>query len=170
MTDTERATIGPFASDAETDEFLSVLGLGDMRSPDVVQEDGSIVLAIGDRALTVEAQPAINGVLITAMIARLSGPELDGVVHDLMALNARPHATGGMIFGLTAEEIVVASLIVAKPYVSPRNIAEAVEAVIESTDVWRILIETTANNARAAFDAAADSTDSSDAGLKSDLV
>ncbi len=170
MTEQKTQMIGPFESDAQVDEFLSVLGLGDARAPDVVQDDGSIVLAIGDRALTVEAQPAINGVLITAFIARLAGPELDGIVHDLMALNARLHATGGLIFGLTAEEIVVASLIVAQPYVTPRNVAEAVEAVIESTDVWRNLIESTANSTREAFAAENDSGESSDSGPNTHFV
>ena len=84
------------------------------------------------------------------MIARASGPELDGIIHDLMALNARPHMTGGLFFGVMSDNIVTGSMIVAAPYVEPRVLSDAIEAVVETTDVWRTLIENSGQNARSA--------------------
>ncbi len=142
-----------FVENDELEEFLSALGVDGVQAEDARQEDGSIILAIGDRAVTIEAQPSINGVVISAFIARVPGPEITTILHELMILNARPHATGGLVFGLIAEEIIVGSLIVAQPYVSPHAIAEAVHAVIESTDIWRDLIESGGQAIREVADA-----------------
>ena len=129
-------------------EFFAALGLDDVDPGEVVQADGSIVLAIGDRAITLEHHEEVAGVVITALIARAAVPELDGIVHDLMALNARPHTTGGLTFGILDDDILVGSLILADAIATPRTLAEAVEAIIESTDAWRTLIEQAGNATR----------------------
>lgn len=143
-----------FSNESEVDAFGAALGLEISEVPGLQQEDGSIVLAIGDRAITLERHDAVGGVVITALIARTAGPELDGVIHDLMALNARPQTTGGLTFGVLADDIVVATLIVAEAVASPTNVADAVEAVIEATDVWRALIEQAGAAARSTVDEA----------------
>ncbi len=130
-----------FESPEALTEFFAMLGLDDIDPAAVVQADGSIVLAIADRAITLEHHEAVAGVVITALIARAAGPELDGIVHDLMALNARPHTTGGLIFGILDDDILVGSLILSDTIASPRTVAETLEAVVESTDAWRTLIE-----------------------------
>lgn len=127
-------------------ELIGLLGLEPDVIPEVVQDDGSLILGVGDRALSIEAQPAVNGVVIMAFIARTNGLDMQHVLHDLMVLNARPHDTGGLIFGLLGDDVLVGTLTVPQPFATPRTLADAVAAVIESTDVWRTVIE-------AAFDA-----------------
>lgn len=143
-------------------EFLEGLGIGGADPEEVVQEDGSIVLALGDRAITLERHETVGGVVITALIARVAGPELDGIVHDLMALNARPQTTGGLAFGLLDEEILVGSLILGDTIATPRTLSEAVVAVIESTDAWRTLIEQSGDSARTIAETDADDDPSSE--------
>ncbi len=137
--ETDMVTV--FNSPDAVSEFFAALGLAEVDPDEVIQEDGSIILAIGDRAITLERHDAVAGVVITALIARAVGPELDGIVHDLMALNARPHTTGGLTFGLLDDDILVGSLILDDAIASPRSLAEAVDAIVESTDAWRTLIE-----------------------------
>lgn len=146
----EMATV--FDSPETIAEFLSLLGFEEVDPEDVVQEDGSIVLAVGDRAITLEHHEAVGGVVLSALIARADGPELDGIMHDLMLLNARPQTTGGLVFGILDETLLVGSLILPDQIATPRTVAEAVAAVIESTDAWRTLIEQSGDTSRSIAD------------------
>ena len=135
-----------FGGDEGINEFLSLMGLDPGSANDVIQDDGSLILAIGDRALSIEQQSSINGVVIMVFITDTTGLNVDAVLRDLMVLNARPQDTGGLIFGLLGSDVIVGTLIVPQPYASPRTVADAVEAINESTDIWRTVIEDAVNN------------------------
>ena len=124
-----------FGGEEGISEFLNLVGVDPVSANDVIQDDGSLILAIGDRALSIEQQSSINGVVIMAFIANTAGLDVDVVLYDLMMLNAWPHDTGGLIFGLLGPDVIVGTLIVPQPYASPRTVADAVEAISESTDV-----------------------------------
>ena len=104
-----------FGGEEGISEFLSLMGVDPGSADDVIQDDGSLILAIGDRALSIEQQSSINALAIMAFIANTAGLNVDAVLRDLMVLNARPHDTGGLIFGLLGSDVIVGTLIVAEP-------------------------------------------------------
>lgn len=140
--ETEHIVTRPvFAEPSELGRFLDALGVDPDEAAEVTDADGSIVLAIGDRGFTVERNEAIDCVTITIFVCHLAGLDVTTVLQDLMMLNARPNDTGGLVFGLAGQDVIVARLTLPETDAYPDTLADAVRAVIDSTDLWRGVVE-----------------------------
>ncbi len=141
MNEAEEQTPNILSDDTIVDEMLAVIGVEEENKDSVRQADGSLIIPIGDRAVSVEHQTEINSVAIIVFIVDTSGLTLPTIMQDLLTLNAHPKETGALFFGMVDREIV-GTLLMPEIYADARNLAQAVIAVADSASTWEQVIET----------------------------
>lgn len=122
-------------------DYLTALDFDQKAYKDIGIENGLFCVAIGDQAVQLRYSENLNGFLLSTIILELNGFTAPEIAYDLMLLNGRLHDTGGLVFGMSHPDAIVASIIVPIGISSPEILAQSTTAFLEAAQSWAVILK-----------------------------